>query len=346
MANPVVENTLNVTRMVKTVGAARRFDRARSVPAATDGQSQFNMRQAMSLDPRLGKWLSRVSFRHDNPLAWQVANPATSNFLDPGEIDAAVAGVRRDGFHVFRSVAPAHLVEAIRSHAEHAPCTARGAGTPPAQYPRTDPAVGRYDFAEGVALQSPEVQDFATDPVLATVAQRYLGQPVIMDEVAFWWTTTKRAEDANLNAQMFHQDRDRLSFLKFFMYLTDVDTNTGTHVYLKGSHRKIPWSLREDGRMTDEAVRAAGLWENVTELHGKAGTIMAVDTIGLHKGKTPITADRLALENEFSTSLFGMDYERPDFEPTDLVRDRYAAMPWILQRYSHAMVQSDSILQP
>jgi hypothetical protein len=142
MANPVVENALNLTRMVKTVGAARRFDRARTLPQATDGQSQFNMRQAMSLDPRVGKWLSRVTFRHDSPLAWQVANPVTSNFLDPGEIETAVSGIRRDGFYVFDSLAPSHLVDAIRSHAEQAPCTARGAGTSPATYPRTDPAAG------------------------------------------------------------------------------------------------------------------------------------------------------------------------------------------------------------
>ena len=85
--------------------------------------------------------------------------------------------------------------------------------------------------------------------------------------------------------------------------------------------------------MTDSAVKEAGLWDNVSELHGLAGTIMAVDTIGLHKGKTPVNSDRLALENEFATSLFGMDYEIPTFEPTELVRKRYAEMPWVLQRY-------------
>lgn len=340
MSNAIVESALNVTRMVKTVGAARTFDRSRTVPESTPGQSQFNMRQAMSLDPRMGKTISKIAVRGGGTLAWEVADPSTSNFIDAGEIDTAVAGIKRDGFYVFSQPAAPHLVEAIRSFAEVVPCEARGAGGPLAVYPRQNPAVGRYDIHEEQALQSPEVQDFATDPAMALVSQRYLGQPVVMDEVAFWWTTTKKAEDADLNAQLFHQDRDRLSFLKFFMYLTDVDTETGPHVYLKGSHKRIPWSLRADRRMTDDAVRAAGLWDNVTELHGPAGTIMAVDTIGLHKGKTPITTDRLALENEFSTSLFGMDYERPAFAPTDLVRQRFAAMPWVLQRYAPAMAGS------
>ena len=342
MASAVVENLLNVARLAKTTTAARSFDRAKAVPPNTPGQSQFNMRQAMSLDPRIGKAISKLAVRSASSLSWELADPSTSSFIDVGEIDSAVAGIQRDGFYVFSTPAAPHLVEAIRSFAEVVPCEARGAGRALEVYPRTNPDVGRYDIHEEQALGCPEVQDFATDPAMALISQKYLGQPVVMDEVAFWWTTTKKAEDADLNAQLFHQDRDRLSFLKFFMYLTDVDTDTGTHVYLKGSHRQIPWSLRADGRMTDDAVKAAGLWNNVTELHGRAGTIMAVDTIGLHKGKTPVTSDRLALENEFSTSLFGMDYERPQFTPTDLVRQRFAKMPWVLQRYAPAIAASAS----
>ena len=337
MKSILLENVLNVTRMLKTVAAARAFATAREVPDRTPGQSQFNMRQAMSLDPRVGKALSQLALRRSGSFSWAIADPTSSSFIDPGEIEPAIAGIKRDGFYVFRTPASASIVESIRTYAEQVPCEARGAGKPLEVYPRSNPEVGRYDIHEEQALGCPEVQDFATDPAMALISQMYLGQPVIMDEVAFWWTTTKKAEDADLNAQLFHQDRDRLSFLKFFMYLTDVDTNTGTHVYVRGSHRRIPWSLRADGRMTDDAVRAAGLWDNVTELTGPAGTIMAVDTIGLHKGKTPITSDRLALENEFSTSLFGMDYERPTFEPTELVRRRFAQMPYVLQRYSDAL---------
>ncbi len=342
MAHAIVENALNATRLAKTVIAARNFSRSRVTPEQTAGQSQFNMRSGMSLDPRIGKIVSKVSVRERNPLAWQVADFKSSSFIDPNEIESAVAGVHANGFYVFNRVADTSITDAIRVHAERVPCTARGAGTPPTVYPRSAPQVGRYDIDEDEALGCAEVQDFATDPALALIAQKYLGQPVIMDEVAFWWTTNRRAEDANLNAQMFHQDRDRLSFLKFFMYLTDVTTDTGPHIYLRGSHKSIPWSLRPDGRVTDEAVRDAGLWGNVTELTGPAGTIMAVDTIGLHKGKTPITSDRLALENEFSTSLFGMDYEIPNFSATEQTRQRFMAMPWVLQRYSNSVTQSQS----
>jgi hypothetical protein len=337
MMNNAVETALKIPRLVGTLSAAKTFQNSSQTPSATDGQSQFRMRSAMDLHPKLGKWISRRVISVSDPTAWQLADGSASRFADPSEVDEAVAGINRDGFYVFKKVADAHLVEEIRKFAEAAPCVARGAGTPAGTYPRSAPAVGRYDFDEDVALRSPEVQEFATDPVMALIAQRYLGQPVLMDEVAFWWTTNKRAEDANVNAQLFHQDRDRLSFLKFFIYLTDVKPDTGPHVYLKGSHKEIPRSLRDDGRKTDEAVRAAGLWNNVSEICGPAGTLMSVDTIGLHKGKTPISTDRLALENEFATSLFGNNYEIPDFEPTELVRQRYEQMPWVLQRYKKAI---------
>ena len=311
--NPIIENALAVPRVLKTLIAARGVDKTSSVPRSTPGQSQFNMRSAMDLDPRLGKTLSKLSFRNTPSSAWTLSDPVSSRFIDQSEIDDAVAGVRRDGCYVFKKVVDPSISTAIREFAEQAPCIARGANTAPAIYPRAAPQV---------------------DPAMALISQKYLGQPVVMDEIAFWWTTTQRAEDANLNAQMFHQDRDRLSFLKFFIFLTDVTPETGPHVYLKGSHRKIPWNLRKDGRISDEAVRAAGLWGNVIELFGPAGTVMAVDTIGLHKGKTPTAGDRLALESEFSTSLFGNDYERPEFETTELAHQRIQEMPWVLQRYT------------
>lgn len=335
-----VDQVLRYQHLAQTLRATRRFEGYGRPPRATPGNEQYRMRSAMDVDPRVGKWISRRAVHVAAADAWTVAPPSGSTFVDPSEVDTAVQGIRNDGFYVFQSVAPRPWVDAIRAYAEEVPCIARGAGTPPGRYPRGNPSVGRYDIEETVALGCPEVQDFVTDPALITVAQRYLGQPVVQDEVAFWWTTTRRAEDANLNAQLFHQDRDRLSFLKFFIYLTDVTPETGPHVYLRGSHVSIPRSLRADGRKSDDAVRAAGLWNDVRELSGPAGTVMAVDTVGLHKGKTPIASDRLALEFECATSLFGADYEVPVFAPSAVMRERYAAMPWVLQRYTDAVAGS------
>ena len=337
MSNPVVEQVLNVGRLAKTVAAARRYSRAREVLPSAEDQAFWNMRQAMSLSPKVGKAVSKISIRNEGSLAWQIPHSSSTRFVDMSEVGLAVSGLHRDGYYVFSKIVDSDVTDAIRDHAARVPAVARGAGTAPDVYPRSNPAVGRYDIEEVEALKNPEVQEFVSDPLMALIAQKYLDQPVIMDEVACWWTTTKKAEDANLNAQMFHQDRDRLSFLKFFIYLTDVEPDTGPHVYLRGSHTRIPFGLRFDGRVTDDSVKKAGLWSDVHELTGPAGTLMAVDTIGLHKGKTPTASDRLALESEFSTSLFGTSYERPEFTPTELMRQRFADMPFVLQRYAASL---------
>ena len=330
---------MSLPRLASTMRAAQQFSTSVTPPMATDGQAQFRMRAAMDIHPRVGKWVSKRVIRTRAPEAAAQPDARGSRLIDATEVPLALAGLQRDGFYVFAKTVDTAFTTAIREFAEHAPCTARGAGTR-GVYPRSAPAVGRYDIDEHDALACPEVQEYVTDPAMAAIARGYLGQPALMDEVAFWWTTTARSEDANINAQMYHQDRDRLSFLKFFIYLTDVTPETGPHVYVRGTHRRLPWALRGDGRKTDEAVARAGLQHEVTELCGPAGTLMAVDTIGLHKGKTPIAGDRLALENEFATSLFGMNYDLPMFEPTALTRERYEAMPWVLQRYAAPVLGS------
>ena len=205
-ARTLAGNVLTLPRFVQTVRAAREFDRARPTPRSTDGDSKYRMRSVMDLDPRIGKAISKLAIKDPGALAWQTADPSTSRFVDASEIDSAVSGLQRDGFYVFRNVVDSSLTDTIRAYAEQAPCHPRGVEGPPVTYPRSAPQVGRYDLYEEVALASPEVQEFATDPAMAVIAQRYLGQPVLMDEVAFWWTTNRRAEDASLNAQMFHQD--------------------------------------------------------------------------------------------------------------------------------------------
>ncbi|MCF8526183.1 MAG: phytanoyl-CoA dioxygenase family protein [Candidatus Nanopelagicales bacterium] len=336
MSKPL-ETVLRAPRLVSTMLAARAFSRSPVTPASTDGQQQFRMRSAMDLDPRLGKWVSRRSIHTSEASESTQTHTSSSRVIDSGEIEPAVTGLAHDGYYVFENLADVHLVDAIRKFALQVPCRARGEENDSDAYPRERPLAGRYDFTEEVALRCPEVQEYLTDPVAAEIARQYLRQSVIMDSMAFWWTTPMRPEDASLNAQQFHQDRDRLSFLKFFIYLTDVDSETGPHVYVQGTHRHLPWALRGDGRKSDESVSAAGLAEQVNELCGAAGTVLAVDTIGLHKGKTPTTGDRLILQSQYATSLFGADYERPLFSPSAMTSDRYAASPWTLQRLAGAI---------
>jgi hypothetical protein len=335
--NPIVEPVLRLPRFLRTVSAVGRFDAVQDNPTGSDPGESYRMRSAMDLHPRAGKIISRLGVRNSRGGTPTKEQAALSTFVDPDEISRCVAGLRTDGVYVFESRMPDARVERMRQHCLEVMAIPRGIERTPAPYPRSAPEAGRYDIDENDTMSSSDIQDFCSDPAFARIATEYLGQPVIQDQTALWWTTPQRRQDADLNAQTFHQDRDRLSFLKFFIYLTDVAVENGPHMYIRGTHRKTPRSLRSDGRKTDESVRTAGLWDRVAELIGAGGTMLAVDTAGLHKGKPPISGDRLVLQVEFATSLFGAGVDYPIFSASELAMERHAQMPEILQRWNRAI---------
>ena len=338
--NPVIEPILRIPRFARTVGAVSKWDASNE--RATDGDVYWRMRSAMDIHPQAGRLMSRLGIRRPRGGVPTDEQARTSNIVAFSEISKAVEGLRRDGIYVFDSTVPADMVERMRQSALTVDSIARGIDAPAAPFPRANPQVGRYDIDEDHTMLSPDMQDFCSDPAFARIAADYLGQPVIQDQTALWWTTTMGAEQAALNAWLFHQDRDRLSFLKFFVYLTDVGLENGPHVYIKGTHRKVPRALATDGRKTDDLVKQVGLWDNVVELGGQAGTILAVDTVGLHKGKPPVVGDRLVLQVEFATSLFGAKPDYPVFAPSELAERRYREMPGIMQRWADAIPRGTS----
>ena len=338
--NPLIEPLLRRRRFGHTVKAVGDFDASFTTDSLTDGQAFFEMRSAMDLRPTAGKEISRKGVTRPRGGVPSEDQARTSTFVDFADVDSCVAGLRADGVYVFKSRIAEDAVTQMRDSALSVPATARGLDLAPEPYPRDAPRVGRYDIDEDNTMASPEIQNYVSDPAFALIAARYLEQPVIQDQTALWWTTTQGAEDAAMNAWLFHQDRDRLSFLKFFCYLTDVGPDNGPHTVVKGTHLKVPKELSTDGRKDDDLVKAAGMWDRVVSLTAPAGTVMAVDTAGLHKGQPPVSGDRCVLQVEFATSLFGAPVDYPLFEPSDLARARYEAMPQILQRWHRSFSDS------
>jgi ectoine hydroxylase-related dioxygenase (phytanoyl-CoA dioxygenase family) len=127
-----------------------------------------------------------------------------------------------------------------------------------------------------------------------------------------WWSLAvpSSVQERSSAAQLYHFDLDRLSFLKFFIYLSDVDVTNGPHCYIAGSHRGFKSvELLRDGRFSDDEIKRHYPNEEV-RITGKRGTIFVADTKGFHRGLPLESGERLIFQIEFCNSLFGAPYNK------------------------------------
>lgn len=231
--------------------------------------------------------------------------------LDPAAVRQVAAEIRELGFHTFAQKLPPDACASLLEFATTAPC--RPCPGPPGgpatvRYQRDGWIATKYAFDEERLLELPLVQRLISDPSILAVAQAYLGTRPVQDMVSMWWSTALTQEASSEAAQLYHFDMDRLKFVKFFIYLTDVGPANGPHCYVARSVRRKPRVLLRDGRILDGELEQHYVPEDFRELGGERGTMLAVDTRGFHKGKPLESGDRLILQIEFSDSLFGQTY--------------------------------------
>lgn len=181
-------------------------------------------------------------------------------------------------------------------------------------FDESNPVSNRYSLFANSLVDNDAAQALLLDRNLLHIAQEYLGAKPILDIGMMWWSLPvhglPNAEQLkNKAAQMFHFDLDRLKFLKVFVYLTDVDMLNGPHVYVEDTHRTLPDGITAGGRYSDAAIESL-LPGRVKYLTGKKGTILFVDTRGIHKGLELEKGKRLIFQMEFCLGLFG----KPELE--------------------------------
>jgi hypothetical protein len=249
----------------------------------------------------------------------------------------------RDGYCVFPVLLPEAICQRLTEFALRQPSVIRrdesgsAAGGARVAYAedRAAPRGVSYDFGQNEILANRDVQALLCDRSLLSVAQSYLRAQPMADVLAFWWNTAFNAAPSEASAQYFHFDMDRVKWLKFFFHLSDVGPESGPHSFVRGSHRTggIPERLLAKGyaRLRDDDVRDCYPASDFVEFQAPRGTILAEDTRGLHKGKVVTRGDRLILQLQFSSSLFGATYPKSrlpaEVEPG--LRQALAAYPRI-----------------
>ena len=228
--------------------------------------------------------------------------------------------MRKDGFYIFDAVLPQNISDSIFEYAKKTPVSYLEVATEKQDISQTKVLFDesniispRYQFSGNEIFGCQDLQQLIFDQSLLAFAQEYLGCKPILDLVAFWWSAPFHGKGKSAAAQMFHFDLDRIKFMKFFFYITDVDSETGPHCFVKGSHGKLPKAINRDGRFEDDEIEKIYGKDNLLELCGKRGSIMAVDTRGFHKGKDLTKGKRLLFQIQFTNSLFGQSYDKIDY---------------------------------
>ena len=89
------------------------------------------------------------------------------------------------------------------------------------------------------------------------------------------------------------------AFFKFYIYLTDVDQNSGPHLFVEKSHKYKDKQHKLCRLFSDDNVFK--IYKNIKEFNGKSGSAFFVDSYGLHKGKSPNKKSRILLNVHFGS---------------------------------------------
>lgn len=229
-------------------------------------------------------------------------------------VERCLDALRRDGL-AFGVDLPRGVLDEIRAWTDESPCF--GNLNPKWGFYRDGRAEAQRKAGKTFtvahyfnAQECPAIKALVDDPFLNEVARQYVGPGARFTCTHVWWSFANEVSAAERDewAQLFHFDLDDYRFVKVFFYLTDVDEESGPHVYVRGTHRGKPlrhmYPMR---RLSDDEVRREYGADREVHICGRAGTGFFEDTFGIHKGLPPRTKDRLVLQLEFAQRYYSGD---------------------------------------
>jgi hypothetical protein len=151
-------------------------------------------------------------------------------------------------------------------------------------------------------LNTPEIHPFVFNNFIIDIAGAYLDcMPVLS-------TCNLRKSFVNNmpvgGTQIYHSDPNSPRFLKFFIYLNDVDMNGGPFCYVEGSHTKkfeidgINWNSQYNWH--SDVINQIYGEDKVKYLTAKKGDLLVADTNGWHRGLKPVTSERTMLTLDYA----------------------------------------------
>lgn len=244
----------------------------------------------------------------------QTYNPILPSLNNDVNILDAVESLNNNGFWISPIKLEERLVDNIVENLKNIPFFMRGKLKTVKGYQKTEAEKISSNAAWVIDQQNilniDEVQRLVIDPFILGVTGQYLsGQPIHVQSNCWWSTAFETNKTAlSANAQLFHQDKEFVKFLKLFLYLNDVDETNGAHVYVSGSHRDNRFEKEQgykiSSRLSDEQIAKKYDKKDILTMKGKKGTIILEDTSGFHKGAPVLKGHRLLMQLEYTNSMY------------------------------------------
>lgn len=236
---------------------------------------------------------------------------------DGVSVDEIVTDLNKDGFCEKLRLSDKSLID-IFSFANNTPCYAYGNPKHGFHLYEKDKCQKKLNrdilLAKYFNFQSEEAfTGVIRSSLLQNIASKYLGRGVRNIATQLWWTFPADVDDAARAkaAHFYHRDVDAWGFVKFFFYLTDVESGGGPHIYVRGSHQPtladqfFREKFRVKRHLDAPVIKRFGV-DSISPMYGPAGSGLAADTFGFHKGESPETSSRLMMCLVYGTKDYGV----------------------------------------
>lgn len=145
---------------------------------------------------------------------------------------------------------------------------------------------GKQDVVANPHFQCTTVRDIAHDPKLLEVVKMYFGTEPVLFSTSLYWTWPPENEQKRQRAlalkSKFHYDVGDFKTLIVFIYLTDVDEDSGPHIVIAGTHgKKTPLKLLS--RYINDHKAQAEFGDRIKVITGQSGTGFFEDMTCYHK---------------------------------------------------------------
>lgn len=237
----------------------------------------------------------------------KAALPVSSQLAPPAVADV-VERLRHDGYMILPYRLPAEDIDAISAFAFSTPAYGvdmdERIAVSPGNIPKGEPRLScwMHDLA-----RLPAIQRMVADGPYCAIAQEYLAcRPTLAHITLF----LDAPYEGKYGAYSYHYDNEGPGFLKFFFFLTDVEVGTGAHYFIAGTHaHNKPGPFARATLYEEEPLLASYGRDKEIVMRGPAGTILAEDTAGFHRGSTIERSYRLMMQFEFSAIEVPTDQE-------------------------------------